>query len=119
MVRYPRMRCSPKIFLRKELPQQSQEEKPVGGSKSSMSEVPHGCPAIYDRLGLDKTQRVGKISSELSPHWPWNLVVYALLVAALRLFAIPVILILMRAEQKSNPNGVQEGYCLTRTRLPR
>ena len=47
--------------------------------------------------------------------WPWNLVIYALLVIALRLFAIPVILILMRVQQKSNPNGVQEGYCLTRT----
>lgn len=48
--------------------------------------------------------------------WPWNLVIYALLAIALRLFAIPVILILMRVQQKNDPNGVQEGYCLTRTR---
>lgn len=48
--------------------------------------------------------------------WPWNIVIYALLVIALRLFAIPVILILMRVQQKNNPNGVQEGYCLSRTR---
>ncbi|MCM1236388.1 MAG: hypothetical protein NC489_40425 [Ruminococcus flavefaciens] len=48
--------------------------------------------------------------------WPWNIVIYALLLIALRLFAIPVILILMRVQQKSNPYGVQEGYCLTRTR---
>lgn len=48
--------------------------------------------------------------------WPWNIVIYALLVIALRLFAIPVILILMRVRQKNNPNGAQEGYCLSRTR---
>ena len=48
--------------------------------------------------------------------WPWNLVIYALLLIVLRLFAIPVILILMWVRQKNNPNGAQEGYCLSRTR---
>lgn len=48
--------------------------------------------------------------------WPWNIVIYALLLLVLRLFAIPIILILMWVGQKSNPNGVQEGYCLSRTR---
>lgn len=48
--------------------------------------------------------------------WPWNIVIYALLLIVLRLFAIPVILILMWLRQKNNPNGVQEGYCLSRTR---
>lgn len=48
--------------------------------------------------------------------WPWNIVIYALLVIVLRLFAIPVILILMGVQHKTNPNGAQEGYCLSRTR---
>lgn len=48
--------------------------------------------------------------------WPWNIVIYLLLVAALRIFAIPVILILMRLQQKNNPHGIAEGYCLSRTR---
>ena len=83
-----------------------------------------------------KPRGVGKISSEISPlrmgskeaHrtvnekkygflcWPWNIVIYAVLLIALRLFAIPVILILMWVQQKNNPNGAQEGYCLSRTR---
>lgn len=49
-------------------------------------------------------------------HWPWNIILYVLLLAALRIFAIPVILILIWAQQKNNPNGAEEGYCLTRTR---
>ena len=48
--------------------------------------------------------------------WPWNVVVYVLLVVVLRLFAIPVILILMSIQRKNNPHGAAEGYCLSRTR---
>ena len=48
--------------------------------------------------------------------WPWNIFIYVLLAAALRLFAIPVILILMSIQRKNNPHGVAEGYCLSRTR---
>lgn len=48
--------------------------------------------------------------------WPWNAVIYVLLAVALRLFAIPVILILMGIQQKNNPHGAAEGYCLSRTR---
>ena len=48
--------------------------------------------------------------------WPWNIVVYALLIVALRLFAIPIILILVGIRRKNNPHGVSEGYCLSRTR---
>ncbi len=48
--------------------------------------------------------------------WPWNVVVYVALFAALRLFAIPIILILMAVQRKNNPHGVEEGYCLSRTR---
>ena len=48
--------------------------------------------------------------------WPWNVVVYVALFAALRLFAVPIILILMAVQRKNNPHGVEEGYCLSRTR---
>lgn len=48
--------------------------------------------------------------------WPWNLVVYVLLVALLRIFAIPVILLLMWWNKKQQPDGPAEGYCLQRTR---
>ena len=48
--------------------------------------------------------------------WPWNVVVYVVLVIALRLFAIPIILILMGVQWKNNPHGAAEGYCLSRTR---
>lgn len=48
--------------------------------------------------------------------WPWNIVIYILLAVALRLFAIPVILILMSIQRKNNPHGIEEGYCLSRTR---
>ncbi len=48
--------------------------------------------------------------------WPWNAVVYVLLALTLRLFAIPVILLLMSIRRQKNPHGVQEGYCLSRTR---
>ena len=48
--------------------------------------------------------------------WPWNVVVYVLLFAVLRLFAVPIVLILMAVQRKNNPHGVEEGYCLSRTR---
>lgn len=48
--------------------------------------------------------------------WPWNVVVYVLLFIVLRVFAIPIILILLAIQRKNNPNGAEEGYCLTRTR---
>ena len=48
--------------------------------------------------------------------WPWNAVVYVLLAVTLRLFAIPVILLLMGLQQRNNPHGQAEGYCLSRTR---
>lgn len=48
--------------------------------------------------------------------WPWNLVVYVLLVVLLRIFAIPVILLLMWWNKRQQPDGPAEGYCLQRTR---
>lgn len=48
--------------------------------------------------------------------WPWNVVIYIVLIVALRIFAVPVILLLMGMQRKNNPHGVEEGYCLTRTR---
>lgn len=48
--------------------------------------------------------------------WPWNVVIYVVLLLALRLFAIPIILILMAVQRKNNPHGAAEGYCLSRTR---
>lgn len=58
---------------------------------------------------------------EKKPHrfylkWPWNVVVYVLLAIVLRLFAIPVILLLMWWNKKQQPDGPEEGYCLQRTR---
>lgn len=48
--------------------------------------------------------------------WPWNVIVYILLALVLRLFAIPVILLLMGIQKKNNPHGIAEGFCLSRTR---
>ena len=48
--------------------------------------------------------------------WPWNVVIYILLVVVFRIFAIPIILFLIWYQQKNNPHGVAEGYCLSRTR---
>ena len=48
--------------------------------------------------------------------WPWNVVIYIALVLVLRIFAVPIILLLMGMQKKNNPHGVEEGYCLTRTR---
>jgi len=47
--------------------------------------------------------------------WPWNAVVYIVLAVLLRLFAIPVILLLMAWNKKQQPDGPEEGYCLQRT----
>ncbi len=48
--------------------------------------------------------------------WPWNVVVYILLVVVLRIFAIPFILLIMWWNKKQQPDGPEEGYCLQRTR---
>lgn len=48
--------------------------------------------------------------------WLWNVLVYILLVIVLRIFAIPVILLIMRWNKKQQPDGPVEGYCLQRTR---
>ncbi len=47
--------------------------------------------------------------------WPWNVVVYIVLVVVLRIFAIPVILLIMWWNKKQQPDGPEEGYCLQRT----
>lgn len=57
-----------------------------------------------------------KTKKRLYLKWPWNLVVYVLLAVLLRIFAIPVILLLMRWNKKQQPDGPAEGYCLQRTR---
>lgn len=48
--------------------------------------------------------------------WPFNLIVYILLVVLLRVFAIPVILLIMWWNKKQQPEGPEGGYCLDRTR---
>lgn len=48
--------------------------------------------------------------------WPWNVIVYIILVVLLRIFAIPLILLLMWWNKKQQPDGPEEGYCLQRTR---
>jgi len=48
--------------------------------------------------------------------WPWNVIVYVVLALVLRIFAIPVILLLMAWNKKQQPDGPEEGYCLQRTR---
>ena len=60
-------------------------------------------------------------SKETSPKrfylkWPWNVLVYIVLVVVLRIFAIPVILLIMWWNKKQQPDGPEEGYCLQRTR---
>ena len=47
--------------------------------------------------------------------WPWNVLVYIILVVVLRIFAIPVILLIMWWNKKQQPDGPEEGYCLQRT----
>ena len=48
--------------------------------------------------------------------WPINVIVYILLVVLLRIFAIPVILLIMWWNKKQQPDGPEGGYCLDRTR---
>lgn len=48
--------------------------------------------------------------------WPWNIVIYVLLAVVFRIFAIPLILALTWFQNKQNPHGAAEGYCLSRTR---
>lgn len=48
--------------------------------------------------------------------WPFNLIVYILLVVLLRVFAIPVIMLIMWWNKKQQPEGPEGGYCLDRTR---
>ena len=48
--------------------------------------------------------------------WPWNVIVYILLVVVLRIFAVPLILLIMWWNKKQQPDGPEEGYCLQRTR---
>lgn len=57
-----------------------------------------------------------KAKKRLYLKWPWNLVVYVLLVVLLRIFAVPVILLLMWWNKKQQPDGPAEGYCLQCTR---
>lgn len=48
--------------------------------------------------------------------WPWNVLAYIVLAVVLRIFAIPVILLIMWWNKKQQPDGPEEGYCLQRTR---
>ena len=48
--------------------------------------------------------------------WPWNVIVYILLVVVLRIFAVPLILLIMWWNKKQQPDGPEEGYCLQHTR---
>ena len=48
--------------------------------------------------------------------WPWNVIVYILLVVVLRIFAVPLILLIMWWNRRQQPDGPEEGYCLQRTR---
>lgn len=58
----------------------------------------------------------GKRNGPFFLRWPWNVIVYILLAAIFRVFAIPMILFLMWLQRKNNPHGAAEGYCLSRTR---
>ena len=44
--------------------------------------------------------------------WPWNILVYIVLVAILRIISIPVILLIMWWNKKQQPDGPEEGYYL-------
>ena len=48
--------------------------------------------------------------------WPYNLAVYIGLAISLRIFSIPLILLIMAWNRKQQPDGPEEGYCLQRTR---
>lgn len=61
-----------------------------------------------------ETKKASKPSFYLK--WPWNVVVYIVLVVVFRIFAIPFIMLIMWWNKKQQPNGPEEGYCLHRTR---
>lgn len=44
--------------------------------------------------------------------WPWDIVLYIVLLAVLRVFAIPVIIFLVSQNRKSAPSGPNDGYCM-------
>ena len=48
--------------------------------------------------------------------WPWNVIVYIVLAVVLRIFAVPLILLIMWWNKKQQSDGPEEGYCLQRTR---
>ena len=48
--------------------------------------------------------------------WPWNVVIYIVLILILRVFSIPFILVLLALQRNANPHGAAEGYCLSKTR---
>lgn len=48
--------------------------------------------------------------------WPWDWVVYVLLVIVLRIFAIPFIYLIMRWNKKHRPEVPEEGFCVQQTR---
>ena len=48
--------------------------------------------------------------------WPWCVIVYGVLLVLLRLFAVPIIAVLVAVQRKYSPHGAQEGYCLAKTR---
>ena len=48
--------------------------------------------------------------------WPWCLILYAAALVALRLFGVLVIAAVEAVRRRYSPHGVQEGYCLARTR---
>lgn len=50
------------------------------------------------------------------PRWPWSLLLCILLLLVLRIWAVPVILLLAAWQKKHQPDGPAEGYCLQRTR---
>ena len=41
--------------------------------------------------------------------WPWNVVVYIVLAVVLRIFSIPLILLIMWWNKKQQPDGPEEG----------
>ncbi len=76
----------------------------------------------YNRIFPERERSKGDLCVEKKTKrgfylkWPYNVVVYVVLVVVLRIFAIPVILLIMHWNKKQQPNGPEEGYCLDRTR---
>ena len=48
--------------------------------------------------------------------WPWDLLLYLALLVLLRIWAVPVIALIMAWQKKHQPAGPAEGYCMQRTR---